>query len=214
MYPDGKNFVYQYLKMDRPILVRTPVAGVGMTFISPQPLGTDDDEPDVSPDGKRIAFHTKIGDSYQVSCVDANGGNFTVYAEGTSPRWSPDGTKLAFDRLVGKNHQSFVLNLTTGQVTQLTGGDFSNEWPVWSPDGKWLAFVSDRDGRWHLYAMRADGSQVTQLTSGGSQESLPDWASDNTIYFTSDAGAPEAQSNNPFSWRYANIWRLKPILSE
>jgi len=211
-YPDGKSFVYQYLKMNKPIFVRTPVGGVGMTFISPQPLGAADDQPDVSPDGKRIAFHTKIGNSYQVCTVDANGGNFTVYTEGFSPRWSPDGTKLAFDRPVGKKSQCFILDLTTGQVTQLTGGNSDNGFPVWSPDGKWLAFISDRDGKRHLYAMRADGSQVTQLTSGGSQESFPEWASNNTIYFASDAGAPEAQPDSPWDWRYSNIWRLKPVL--
>jgi len=213
-YPDGKSFVYVYLKMGKPIFVRTPVGGVGMTFISPQPLGAKDGQPDVSPDGKRIAFHTKIGDSYQVCCVYANGGNFTVYTEGFSPRWSPDGTKIAFDRPIGEKSHCFILDLTTGQVTQLTGGDSDNGFPVWSPDGKWIVFISDRDGKYHLYAMRSDGSQVTQLTSGGSQESFPEWASDNTIYFASDAGAPEAQPGEPFNWRYADIWRLKPVLSE
>lgn len=213
-YPDGRNFVYQYLKMNKPIFVRTPVGGVGMTFISPQALGDTDSQPDVSPDGKRIAFHTNLGDSWQVCCVDADGGNFTVYTEGSSPRWHPDGQKLAFDRPVGKKSQCFVLDLTSGQVTQLTGGDSDNGFPVWSPDGRWLVFNSDRDGRKHLYAMRADGSQVTQLTSGGAQESFPEWAQDDLIYFCSDAGAPTAQPSNSFKWTYSNIWRLKPILSK
>jgi TolB protein len=213
-YPDGKYFVYPYLKLVKPILVRTSVGGVGMTFIRAQPLGAQDSQPDVSPDGKRIAFHTKIGDSRQVCFVDADGGNFTIYTEGSSPRWHPDGKKLAFDRRVGGKYHCFVLDLTSGQVTQLTGGDSRNALPVWSPDGTWLVFESDRDGRRHLYAMRADGSQVTQLTSGGSQETFPEWASNNLIYFTSDAGAPEAQSTKTSLWRYANIWRLKPALPE
>lgn len=213
-YPDGQNFVYQYLKMNKSIFVRTPVGGVGMTFISPQALGNKDSQPDVSPDGKRIAFHTKIGDSYQVCCVDANGGNFTVYTEGYSPRWHPDVRKIAFDRPVGDKSQCFVLDLTSGQVTQLTSGESDNGFPVWSPDGRWLVFRSDRDGKNHLYAMRTDGSQVTQLTSGGAQESFPEWASDNTVYFASDAGAPEAQPTNSFNWRYADIWKLNPVLPQ
>lgn len=214
-YPNGKELIYGYLKMDKSIFVRTPVGGVGMTFISPQALGGYDQQPDVSPDGKRIAFCTIIGDSEQVCCVDADGRNFTVYTEGASPRWHPTENKLAFDRRVGKQCHCFILDLATGQVTQVTGGDARNTFPVWSRDGEWLAFVSNRDGKHHLYAMRADGSQVTQLTSGRSQESFPEWASDNMIYFASDAGAPEAWPHDIALFGvYADIWRLKPVLSE
>jgi len=212
-FPDGKNFVFKYLKMGTPILVRTPVGGVGMTFISPQPLGDSDSNPDVSPDGNRIAFNTLIGAFYQICTVDATGDNFTVYTEGFCPRWSPDGSFLAFHNWVGEARQCFILNLKTGQVTQLTSGDYENIFPVWSPDGKWILFVSNRDGIKHIYIMRNDGSHVTQLTKGDSQETHPEWASDNTIYFASDAGPPEAQ--NKFIYRrYSDIWRLRPILPQ
>ena len=213
-FPDGKNFAYQYLKMRKPIFVRTPVNGVGMTFVSPQPLGDFDSQPDVSPDGKRIAFTTEIGDTMQICCVDTTGSNFTIYTEGQSPRWHPDGNKLLFDRKVGNAFQCFIFDMTNGQVTQLTSGNAYNIYPTWSPDGKWIAFNSNRDGKSHLYAMKSDGSQVTQLTSGGAQETSPEWSSDNTIYFASDAGAPKAQPQRVSSWQYSNIWKLKPILPE
>jgi Tol biopolymer transport system component len=62
--------------------------------------------------------------------------------------------------------------------------------------------------------MKADGSQVTQLTKGETQEYFHDWSSDGYIYFSSYAGAPTAQQNNPWFWNYADIWRLKPILPD
>jgi TolB protein len=213
-FPDGKHLLYLYLKTQKPTLVRQPFGGVGMTFITPTAMGDADSQSHVSPKGDKIAFHTKIGESVNVCTVDADGSDFTVYVEGTSPRWHPSRNVLAFDRTVGQYSHLFLLDLGYGQVTQITTGESDNVFPVWSPDGAWICFVSDRDGKKHLYAMKADGSSLTQLTKGESQEYFPEWASDNTVYFTSDAGAPEAQSANPWKWRYADIWRLKPVLPE
>lgn len=213
-YPCGKKFIYKYLKMQKPILVRSPIGGVGMTFISPSALGDADGQPDVSHDGKRIALQTKLGDSYHICTVNADGSNFTLYTEGYSPRWNQDDTKIAFDREVGEKFQCFIFDIVSGQVTQLTTDDSKNFFPVWSPDGRRIAFISNRDGKFHLYAMKSDGSQVTQLTKGGSQEYFHDWSIDGYIYFSSDAGAPLAQSDNPWAWNYSDIWRLKPILSD
>ncbi|MDD5722161.1 MAG: DPP IV N-terminal domain-containing protein [Syntrophales bacterium] len=201
--------------MGKPVLVRTPAGGVGMTFISPSALGDYDSQPDVSPDGSMIAFLTVLGGTYNLCTVDSNGGNFTVYAEGASPRWHPTEKLLAFDRSVGKKSQCFLFNLNSGQVTQLTSGTDKNVFPVWSPDGKWIAFLSDRDGEMHVYCMKRDGGHVVQLTTGGTNENFIDWGTDGYLYFTSDAGASTATEGNK-SWYYnfANIWRLKPLLDE
>jgi len=222
-YPDGQNFVYESIKMPKPVLVRTPIGNVGMTFISPQPLGATDNMPDVSPDGKLIAFQTTMGNSIQLCTVDNSGGNFTVYVEGFYPRWHPTEKKIVFVRKVSAlKHDCFLLDLTSGQVTQLTSDESDNRHPVWSPNGKWIAFVSNRDGKEHLYVMRPDGSEVAQLTSGDTRETFPDWSSDNYIYFSTDAGCPpfnrhfNANIYSPIQsvrWFYADIWRLKPVVS-
>lgn len=214
-YPDGTKFVYQYYKMEKPLLVRTPAGGVGMTFISPSALGDYDGQPDVSPDGSLIAFHTNLGGTTHLCTVNANGGNFTVYAEGCSPRWHPKEKLLAFDRVVGEKSQCFLFDLNSGQVTQLTSGSAENCFPVWSPDGEWLAFLSDRDGKRHVYCMKRDGGHVVQLTTGGTNENFIEWGSDGYLYFASDAGAPTATGEKEiWHWNFANIWRLKPVLNE
>jgi len=122
---------------------------------------------------------------------------------------------IAFDRLVGRNAcHIFLLDLNSGQVTQLTTGETDNEFPVWSPDGGWLAFEANRDGKWHLYAMKRDGSSLTQLTKGEAEERTPEWSSDGWIYFWSNAGSPTATDKEPWAWDYSDIWRLKPALPE
>lgn len=213
-YPDGKHIVYSYHKTPKPTLVRSPYGGVGMTFIAPSAMGESDGQGVVSPDGKRLAFHTMIGEQVHVCTVNADGSSFTVYAPGASPRWHPNGTILAFERTVGDHGQIFTIDLASGQVTQLTTGAASSTFPVWSQDGSWIVFSSNRDGKWHIYLMKADGSSVTQLTKGGAEAGWPDWGADGWVYFTSNAGAPTATGSDPWAWRFADIWRVKPVLPE
>jgi TolB protein len=210
-FPNGEDIIYSYYAMKQPMLVKTPVNGAGMVFVSPSSLGLQDEHAHISPDGQKIVFTTKFGNVEHICVVNSNGSEFTVYVEGTSPQWGSDGNLIVFDRMIGKKSQIFTLNLGTGQVTQLTNDDSNNQLPIWSPDGKWLLFVSNRDGNYHLFVMKKDGSNLTQLTKGNSQEYYPAWSSDGYIYFSSDAGATKSVKN-PLNWSYSNIWRLKPML--
>jgi Tol biopolymer transport system component len=60
------------------------------------------------------------------------------------PAWSPDGKALLYTAEVGKTRKIFRRDLTSGQDTQLTHGDFDELQPAWSPDGKEIAFVRSR----------------------------------------------------------------------
>ena len=65
--------------------------------------------PDISPDGKRIAFESERSGSHEVWVANLDGSNAVQLSNfheplfTGSPRWSPDGRRIAFDsRVTGK----------------------------------------------------------------------------------------------------------------
>lgn len=210
--PDARNIVYVLYSSQRAVLVRTTAGGAGTTFISNSPLGGDDSQPDVSPDGRTVAFHTYLQGRYVLASINIDGSSPTVYVPGSSPRWHPSGKKLAFHRQVDGKWHIFTLDVDTGQVTQLTSGRSNNAFPSWSPDGKWIAFQSDRDGRYQVYIMREDGSGITQLTKGEGVSFEPNWSVDGYIYFGSTFGNVNFERRE--EWRASDIWRVKPRFPE
>ena len=108
-------------------------------------------DPQVSPDGKRIVYIRRsndvMTDSTRTSIwiVDANGDNHRpLLADGhkySSPRWSPDGKKLAYMSNETGSKQIYVRWMDTGQTALLTNLAHSPSSLTWSPDGQNLAFT-------------------------------------------------------------------------
>ena len=106
-------------------------------------------DPQISPDGKRIAF--TIGDVNwdankvvtQIYVMPIEGGSMKQLTNGsssaTSPRWSHDAKKIAY--ITGG--QVWVMENDGDNKDQVTKISTSAAAPVWSPDGKWLAFTSE-----------------------------------------------------------------------
>ncbi len=106
-------------------------------------------DPQVSPDGKRVAF--TIGDVNfdanrtvtQIYIMSSAGGDMKQLTSGagssSTPRWSPDGRKIAY--VTGD--QVWVMEPDGSNKEQVTKISTGAGGPVWSPDGNWIAFVSD-----------------------------------------------------------------------
>jgi Tol biopolymer transport system component len=77
--------------------------------------------------------------------------------------WAPDGNRIAFSSDKSGGFEIYVMDYSTGAVTQLTHNPGNREWaanPSWSPDGKHIAYrqaVPPR-GLTTIYVMRADGA--------------------------------------------------------
>jgi TolB protein len=100
----------------------------------------------------------------------------TTEAYADRPTWSPAPyNEIAFAARTGPGNDIKVLDLATGQVTQLTFGEGTNESPSFSPNGRHIAFMSTRAGRHHIFTMSRDGRNVRQVTRIGNNYQ-PDWS--------------------------------------
>jgi dipeptidyl aminopeptidase/acylaminoacyl peptidase len=109
-------------------------------------------EPQISPDGKWIAYsvatpdmeaNRSVRDIWVVAA--AGGGEARQLTRGGSdmrPRWSPDGKKLAFISGRAGTPQIYWIALEGGEATRLTSLWTGADNELWSPDGKTVAFVS------------------------------------------------------------------------
>ena len=86
----------------------------------------DPESPDISPDGKKVAFAALqggVGDIWVVDLASREVTNLTKdgFAD-SGPSWSPDGRSIIYVARVSGNEKLFRLDVATGQKTQLTFG--------------------------------------------------------------------------------------------
>ena len=105
-------------------------------------------DPQLSPDGKQIAFTRrsvdKVNDKWDTAIwvMNADGTRQRSVIAGTAPRWSPDGTKLLYIATGLPTGMQLWVRFMDGDAgtTQLTRLTEAPTEPEWSPDGRQITF--------------------------------------------------------------------------
>lgn len=138
-------------------------------------------QPDVAPDGRRVAAVRTHDGAIDLVEHDLRTGQTRLVAAAApgqafhAPRWSPSGDALAAARFADGQLDVVLVDPATGAVVPVTDDQALAGAPAWSPDGRWLLFWSDRTGVPNLFAapIRPDGTpdpggvrQVTNVLGG------------------------------------------------
>lgn len=191
--------------------------------------------PDWSPDGQRIAFTTRGGETeplYEYDLATMQSRRLFECADpcvgDDEPAYSPDGTKVAFIRALAPFVQSPALgeevpsdcglwigDVASGEVTQITSNTHPpcdrELSPRWSPDGSRLTYWRDpyRNGQptgTAVYTIEADGTHERRLTDPKMFAGDPDWSPDGEwIVFST---YPLLEFN--FTPEISNLYRIHP----
>ncbi len=150
-------------------------------FLPWRPEGTV--TPDVSPDGKRVAFAVVKGTVSQIGTMRLDGTGLRIITDDSvsaiRPRWSPDGTQLLFFR-EGRDAilRLMVMNADGTDVRQIRGTHTPGVSPPdWSPDGSLILYTSTASGV-DIATVPVTGGRSRELTSDIAYEASATWSPD------------------------------------
>lgn len=124
-------------------------------------------DPDMSPDGKTLAFVITQPRSQNLALLDTEVRRLTDFSDMrlSSPRWSPDGRMIVFSVRDNAGKTALCLyNLDTGSLERLLENEADNISPVWSPEGDFIIYSSDMTGVYNLLAFSLPERRTYQVT--------------------------------------------------
>ena len=174
--PDGEWLAFTSERgEEKPQLALMPATGGESRLLTKLPLGAG--VPVWSPDGMRIAFSAKTG-----TPPDPDPKTAKPYRRITSMKYRINGQGFTYDQ----RRHIFVLDVSSGESTQITDGDWDDTQPAWSPDSKSIAFVSARhadrefDSASDLWVVPAAGGEARPVTQTSGARGAPSWSPDGT----------------------------------
>jgi tricorn protease len=142
--------------------------------------------PDISPDGKRVAFSYK-GDIWTVETIGGTARAVTSHpAHDIAPVFSPDGRSIAFSSNRYGSYDIFVVAAHGGQPKRLTVDSASEMVCGWTPDGKSILYASTRGTSfpqgYELYAVPVEGGMSRRISAAEGKEGVYAPAGDRIAY--------------------------------
>jgi len=136
-----------------------------------------------SPDGKKIAYVSRLSTGMNIHVMDADGTNpqqLTSTGTNMAPSWSPDGAKIAFahNEPGAMPLDIWLMNAdgTNKKALTTTSVIVDNNVPAWSADGQKIAFTSNRNGgQCQIWTINLIDSTFTQLTTAWFYSIIGQW---------------------------------------
>jgi hypothetical protein len=146
-------------------------------------------DPDVSPDGRRIAYVTNDAGTSTLRIAELTPEHAIVrerrlvpsayWEQAYTPRFSPDGRRLAYTAWTqGGKRDVRIVDVASGRFQQITSDRAVDQQPSWSPDGRYLLFVSDRTGIANVYAYEIAARKLHQVTNVTTGAYMPELSPD------------------------------------
>jgi Tol biopolymer transport system component len=165
--------------------------------------GADLNAPNISPDGRYVAYDRTIEGNRDVWIMDLVRGGSTRFTTNAAidgfPVWSPDGARLVFH-----SQRKGTFDIWTNRFDGTAGTEKilletpDNEWPIaWSKDGRFLLYQrSDRNFESSdLFALSLTGDNRTPIpvATTPAEERMGEFSPDGhwIAYQTSESGKPE-----------------------
>ncbi|PYR91797.1 MAG: hypothetical protein DMF84_15755 [Acidobacteria bacterium] len=124
-----------------------------------------------------------------------------------SPDFSPDGKSIAFAALRSAIADIFVIDVTTGEIKNITNDSFGDYAPTWAPDGKSIVYIKRVSGNDKLYRYEIATNKSTQLTFGTHDDGAAQFLDADTLVFPSTAIDP-SQPITPEVAKNGNIYNI------
>ena len=136
--PDGRRIAFMSGRAGHPEIYAMDADGTNVELLTPLEFGENAHRaaPDWSPTGSMVAFHSKIGSTFQlmtISLRDRGLKQLTSDGRNEDASWAPDGRHLTFTSNRSGVKQLWVLDTETGRSRQLTRGAGDARNAAWSP---------------------------------------------------------------------------------
>ncbi len=141
--PDGNQLVFVSNRSGKNQLYIMPTSGGEARRVTKVKNGATN--PIWSPDGKKIAFNVQVKTGESLELTDQEDQEKEKKKKQPEP---VEVTKMKYKAdtvglFTGKYQQIVLLDVETGNIEQLTEGEYHHTLLDWSPDGKYLLFAAD-----------------------------------------------------------------------